>query len=781
MKTKQIVIKPPLETSIAGLAFAMATMIGIGPLSAAGPLVYEPFNYGPGKLQLVSSWSKVTGGDFVVQATGLDYGTLPISGAHIKSDTATSGDRGYTLNSAAATIGGAGLLADGQTLWMSAVIQAVTAANASIVVRLGTDYVNGTYAITGGTGDSVGFNVQNGNDLQTRYHVGGIAGPNGAITTNLPNISTTLLVMEMIWNADNTQADTIKYYRPDTDLNLGSPVLTINAAIFNQAAFDTFSVSGSNASVLLDEIRFGASYDDVISPIVGTDTTPPAPDPMTFAVVPTAAGQFSVTMTAAIASDASGVQYRFLETTGSSGATSSVWQDSRTYVDAGLAANTTYTYNVQARDKSAANNTNTVSADLSATTDDQDYNAPQPNPMTFAVPPRRTGDSTSLTMTATTATDESGIQYLFENLTSVTDSGWQGSPAWTETGLAPGTSYTYQVTARDTSPNGNTTSPSAAAAATTEIALAGDELIATLFVNRTVSGTTASNITYLLNGINDPGALTVAGAGAFFNTGDAQGFFAPVDNPASWSVNMPLTIGGGGLILGDVVVDFRSFDAGGGLKISSDAAKVHDAEVELFDGSMASLGSQTISAPAGSLQIWTGTFDSLSGTTLAASGTYTLRVSILNAPSGNNVGIDNIRITPGTPGTTFATWIGGFGLDPGDQSFNFDADGDGSGNGVEAWFGTNPATGNPGLSEVAKSGNTVTFTHPVADPALGDVTGSYEWSLGLGTWNASTASQSGVTVGIDAAAPVLGITTVTATITGTVPDKLLVRAVATQN
>jgi len=72
MKTKQIVIKPPLETSIAGLTFAVATLVGIGPLSAAGPLVYEPFNYGPGKLQLVSSWSKVTGDageDFVVQAT----------------------------------------------------------------------------------------------------------------------------------------------------------------------------------------------------------------------------------------------------------------------------------------------------------------------------------------------------------------------------------------------------------------------------------------------------------------------------------------------------------------------------------------------------------------------------------------------------------------------------------------------------------------------------------------------------------------------------------------
>jgi len=133
-------------------------------------------------------------------------------------------------------------------------------------------------------------------------------------------------------------------------------------------------------------------------------------------------------------------------------------------------------------------------------------------------------------------------------------------------------------------------------------------------------------------------------------------------------------------------------------------------------------------------------------------------------------------------GDDFATWIGGFGLDPADQDFTDDPDGDGLGNGIEGFFGTNPSIGNAGLTQTAKAGNVFTFQHPEADPALTDVTGSYQWSLDLENWNDSGDTASGTTVTIpDPPAPVGGITTVTATVTDTVPAKLFVRAVATQN
>ena len=98
------------------------------------------------------------------------------------------------------------------------------------------------------------------------------------------------------------------------------------------------------------------------------DTTPPEPAVMTWETEPTASSATAITMTAAEATDASGVQYRFVETSGHPGGTSSEWQDSRTYEDDGLDPETTYTYTVQARDKSGNDNTNTASAPASETT-----------------------------------------------------------------------------------------------------------------------------------------------------------------------------------------------------------------------------------------------------------------------------------------------------------------------------------------------------------------------------------------------------------------------------
>jgi len=71
--------------------------------------------------------------------------------------------------------------------------------------------------------------------------------------------------------------------------------------------------------------------------------------------------------------------------------------------------------------------------------------------------------STSISMTATTASDPNGVLYYFDEISGNpggTDSGWQTSTSYTDTGLLPSMQYTYTVTARDMSANQNETAPS---------------------------------------------------------------------------------------------------------------------------------------------------------------------------------------------------------------------------------------------------------------------------------------------------------------------------------
>jgi hypothetical protein len=97
-----------------------------------------------------------------------------------------------------------------------------------------------------------------------------------------------------------------------------------------------------------------------------------------------------------------------------------------------------------------------------------DNDPPTPDPMTWASPPAADGPN-SITMTATTASDPSGVAYYFEcTAGGGNDSGWQDSATYADTGLSPATSYTYRVKARDKSAGQNETGWSTEASATTQ-------------------------------------------------------------------------------------------------------------------------------------------------------------------------------------------------------------------------------------------------------------------------------------------------------------------------
>jgi hypothetical protein len=133
--------------------------------------------------------------------------------------------------------------------------------------------------------------------------------------------------------------------------------------------------------------------------------------------------------------------------------------------------------------------------------------------------------------------------------------------------------------------------------------------------------------------------------------------------------------------------------------------------------------------------------------------------------------------TAGIPVNSFVNWISNsvFGLAPADQDFGDDPDGDGIGNGVENFFGTHPGTFTQGLAAGIRSGNTFTFTHPRGTPAS-DLSASYRWSTDLAAFHLGGGTSGGTTVNFttEANMPSPGLTRVTATATGTHPDRLFV-------
>lgn len=137
------------------------------------------------------------------------------------------------------------------------------------------------------------------------------------------------------------------------------------AGAFGQYVTGAFTASGTSQTITIAALS-GDAHINAWQVRRLPDDKPPTPNPMSFASAPAAVSSTSVTMTAAAASDPSGVEYYFQETTGNPGGTSSVWQSSPTYTDNGLMPGVLYTYTVKARDASSNQNATASSAPASA-------------------------------------------------------------------------------------------------------------------------------------------------------------------------------------------------------------------------------------------------------------------------------------------------------------------------------------------------------------------------------------------------------------------------------
>jgi hypothetical protein len=185
---------------------------------------------------------------------------------------------------------------------------------------------------------------------------------------------------------------------------------------------------------------------------------PPQPNPMTWASEPQATSRTAIEMAAAIAAstDKSGVEYYFKSV--SPGGHDSGWREDPNYTDTGLTAGTAYSYMVKARNTANLAETD-YSEQRSATTFPPDTTSPSPDPATwqtepYSIPP------TSIRMVATTASDESGVEYFFACTSNPAySSNWQNNPVYRANSLPKGM-YSFVVRVRDKSPNQNTTGDS---------------------------------------------------------------------------------------------------------------------------------------------------------------------------------------------------------------------------------------------------------------------------------------------------------------------------------
>ncbi len=199
-----------------------------------------------------------------------------------------------------------------------------------------------------------------------------------------------------------------------------------------------------NYATRIDLPAFVAARAQLCTP---PDFDPPQPDPMSFAVPPTAASDTAVTMTATTATDVTPpVQYMFQCTSATPGGTNSFWQLDVVYGDNGLLPNSSYSYKVAARDsETPIPNQTAFSSELNVTTA---IETPQGLATgivgTDSIQLVALGTFTNLTQ------GQSGL--YFDSLTPGGDTGinvWVQGTSATATGLTPDTDYEFVVKARN--------------------------------------------------------------------------------------------------------------------------------------------------------------------------------------------------------------------------------------------------------------------------------------------------------------------------------------------
>jgi hypothetical protein len=259
------------------LRLAGAALLCSAPLHGAA-VVYEGFDYGPG----LASGANIGGanggtgfsGAWVHTRNTPDYvepgntaGTLSVTGGRIQGN-AWSGAARPMVGSL-----GAGLLGDTTTLWFSLIMDLTgqNSSNADINVALtnAAKFNSSSFGdrenLDGAANEGIGVTHSGGNIRAVYWD--GAGGRTESAATSLTingvgaNPTNALVVGKIEWGAGT---ETISLYAPDASLNLGTAITSLTTAgNLTQSGFNNLAVQFKDTS-RVDEIRFGATSDDVL-------------------------------------------------------------------------------------------------------------------------------------------------------------------------------------------------------------------------------------------------------------------------------------------------------------------------------------------------------------------------------------------------------------------------------------------------------------------------------------------------------------------------------------
>lgn len=180
--------------------------------------------------------------------------------------------------------------------------------------------------------------------------------------------------------------------------------------------------------------------------------------------------------------------------------------------------------------------------------------------------------------------------------------------------------------------------------------LQGAVLLSTDFTGRTVSGKTASNITWTSSGLSAPSSMTAVDeaptSGAFsalFDTANAQGHFAPdknIGNEGPWSTTLTLTLTSPNISLESIDIDWQHFNNAGSFQGPTTNRQVKwTATVTGSTSGLVGTASDSANAVSGINTLTFGTALSLS-----ESETYDIQLFVDNNgnTNGNNTGFDGL-------------------------------------------------------------------------------------------------------------------------------------------